>query len=429
MLERRRKSGLVALAGALLALAAVQLVRGYDPGSSVDLYQFWSVGAARGAEAGLPTPYVDAEATRSVLERIFAGETDPRLQRVHRFRMGEYEPFGSPLLYLAFSLLPGDYALAVRIHWLVQVLAFGFGAFTLLRLAGASGTAALAAVALLVLAYRPLGDDLFTGNLGSLQLAGLAAVLWIATRAIPGAAEPVRIRWAAAAIVVLGGLVLVKATLAPAGLFLILHLAHRVGAREFGRALGLSLVGWIPMLVAPLVWFGSASAWGEWLGLIVGRDAGRLSEYAVAAGNTSTPRLFQEWTGVDPLLAAGGIGAVLAISAAPVVRRMLSDAGIAAGAGVVVTLAMAPLVWFHYFVLALIPALRLIAAGGAPRWLGVIALALYCLYQPELWTFSRAFVAGWLAPLWSLTWVPLWIGLLVVARREPDGSTPRGESI
>ena len=149
----------------------------------------------------------------------------------------------------------------------------------------------------------------------------------------------------------------------------------------------------------------------------------------VAAGNTSTPRLFQEWTGVDPLLAAGGIGAVLAISAAPVVRRMLSDAGIAAAAGVAVTLAMAPLVWFHYFVLALIPAIRLIAAGGAPRWLGAIALALYCLYQPELWTFSRAFVAGWLAPLWSLTWVLLWIGLLVVARRGPDQSTPRGESI
>jgi hypothetical protein len=428
MLERRRKSGLVALAGALLALAAVQLIRGYDPGSAVDLYQFWSVGAARGAEAGLPTPYVDPEATRSVLERIFAAETDPRLLRAHRFRMGEYEPFGSPLLYLVFSLLPDDYASAVRIHWLVQVLAFGFGAFALLRLAGVAGIPALGAVALLALVYRPLGDDLFTGNLGTLQLAGLAAVLWIATRAIPGAPEPVRTRWAAAAIVLLGGLVLVKATLAPAALFLILHLAQRAGPRGFGRALGLSLIGWIPMLVAPLIWFGSASAWGEWLGLIVGRDAGRLSEYAVAEGNTSTPRLLQEWTGVDPLLAAAGIGVVLAVSAAPVVRRMLSDAGIAAGVGIVVALAVAPLVWFHYFVLALIPAIRLIAAGGAPRWLGVIAVALYSLYQPELWTYSRAFVAGWLAPLWSLTWVSLWIGLLVAARRAPDESTPGGDS-
>jgi hypothetical protein len=424
MHERRRKSGLVALAGALLALAAIQLVRGHDPGSSVDFYQFWSVGAARGAEAGLPTPYNDPEATRSVLERIFADETDPRLLRVHRFRMGEYEPFASPLLYLGFSLLPGDYALAVRIHWLVGVLAFGFGALTLLRLAGASKLSALAAIALLALAYRPLGDDLFTGNLGSPQLAVLAAVSWIAMRAIPGATGPARIGWTSAALVLLGGLVLVKATLAPAALFLLLHLAHGAELREFVRALGLALLGWIALLVAPLVWLGSASAWSEWLGLIVGQDAGRLSEYAVAVGNTSTPRLLEEWTGVDPLLAAAGVGVVLSISAAPVARRVLSDAGLAAGMGVVVTLAMAPLVWFHYFVLALVPAIRLIAERGVPRGLGVLALALYSLYQPDLVTFSRDFVSEWLAPLWSLTWVSLWIGLLVAARRSSDHPGP-----
>jgi hypothetical protein len=318
--------------------------------------------------------------------------------------------------------LPSQYAQAARIHWLVQVLAFGFGAFVLLRLAGVSKPSALAAIGLLTLAYRPLGDDLFTGNLGSPQLAALAAVSWIAMRAIPTATRRARIAWTSAALVLLGGLVLVKATLAPAALLLLLHLGYEVETREFARALGLALLGWILLLTAPLVWLGSASAWGEWLGLIVGRDAGRLSEYALAAGNTSTPRLLQEWTGVDPLLAAAGVGMVLAISLAPVARRVLSDAGLAAGVGIVVALALAPLVWFHYFVLALVPAIRLIVERGAPRGLGVLALALYSVYQPDLVTFSRDFVSGWLAPLWSLTWVPLWIGLLVAAVRVPDES-------
>jgi len=427
MLERHRKSGLVALAGVLLALALIALVRGYDPGSTIDFYQFWAVGATRSAENGLPTPYVDPEATRSALQRIFAGETDPRLLRVHRFRMREYEPFGSPLLYLGFALLPGDYATAVRIHWLALVLSFGAGTFVLLRLAGVTALPALAGVAGLALVYRPFGDDLFTGNLGSLQLAGMAAALWIAMRGVPAASAAARSRWVAADLVLLGALVLVKASLAPAALLLALHLARRVETAELRRALPLALVGWIALLAAPLVWLRSGSAWWDWIGLIVGRDAGRLSEYALASGNTATPRLLQESTGVDPLLAAAGIGLALAISAAPVARRILSDAGLAAGAGVVATLAMAPLVWFHYFVLALIPGIRLLAAPGAPRWLGALALALYSVYQPALVTLSRGVVTEWLAPIWSLGWVPLWIGLLVVARRAADPSAaPEG---
>jgi hypothetical protein len=175
------------------------------------------------------------------------------------------------------------------------------------------------------------------------------------------------------------------------------------------------------MLVAPLVWLGSASAWGEWLTLIVGRDARRLSEYALAAGNTSTPRLLEEWLGVDPLLAAAGIGVLLAVALAPVARRVVDDAWLAAGVGVVVSLAIAPLVWFHYYVLALVPALGLLAVPGAPRWLGVLAVALYSLYQPDLATYSRAFVSEWLAPSWSLGWVVLWLGLWLAARRQPAG--------
>jgi hypothetical protein len=95
----------------------------------------------------------------------------------------------------------------------------------------------------------------------------------------------------------------------------------------------------------------------------------------------------------------------------------------------VVTLAALPLVWFHYFVLALIPGLALALGprrAPAARALALLALALYS--APWLPLARRAGVTPWLPGLWSITWVPLWLAWLADAHAagKPAGLETAG---
>jgi hypothetical protein len=100
------------------------------------------------------------------------------------------------------------------------------------------------------------------------------------------------------------------------------------------------------------------------------------------------------------------------------VLRALDDPGRAMGLGLVATFALSPLLWFHYLVLAVLPGLHLL--GGARRlgrWLGGAALLLYSgFFAPAIWQRFGAESNYALGALWSLTWLPLWIGLLLESR-------------
>lgn len=399
-------------ASLLAAIALGQLGQGSSPGASVDLYQFWGVGAARAQRPGLPTPWSAPEAYRAALERHFADESRPEALRVHRIRMRAFEPFGSPLLYLVFAAFPDDYLRAALLWRGLQLTAFALAVLVLARLAGWPGRATLLLPGALALLYRPFGDDLLTGNLNALQLAALAGL--VHATLTPAA----RVPRAALLLCALAALALLKLNLAPAAAGLGLALGLRLGARDFGRACAFAAPGVAALLLAPCLYFRSPRAWLDWVGQVFADEPTRLAGYALRAGNTSTPRLLEEWLGIPVLLSALLLAALLLASLARVPRRAWRDPGLAAGIGVVAALAAAPLVWFHYFVLALLPGLWLAGsprAGRLPQALAAGALLVYAgFYLPAV---PRAALPA-LHALWALSWIPLWAALLVRARRE-----------
>jgi hypothetical protein len=358
-----------------------------------------------------------------VLRRHLDDTSDPALRRVHVYRMQHLEPFGSPLLYAAFAFLPGDYPAAVVLFRVLQLAALGAGVFALVRLAGWGAAAGATAVAVLAVAYGPFGDDLFTGNVNALQLGAVVGVLALLGA---GATTPLRAGRAALALSILAVLVLVK----PNFVLVCAALAGpaaAAGARRPGVWLGPLLVC-AALIVATSLWFGSASAWPDWLRFAFLDDPRRLSDYAVAGGNSSTPRLLFEWLGLDPLLGAALVAGALALSlaaAADFTRAGLralgaaafAEPGLAASLGVVVTTALLPLVWFHYFVLMLIPLLWLLLPPE--RSPGVRALA-----GGALVLYSGAFlplIAGTplqraLPALWALAWIAPWTAVLLHLR-------------
>jgi hypothetical protein len=415
----------IALAALLAALALAQLVRSFDPGSSVDFYQFWGVGAARARQPDLPTPWSRPEAYRAALEERFADEPRADVRRVHRYRMAAFEPFGSPLLYLAFAPLPDDYVVALALYQVLQVVAFAGGVWGLARLGAWALHWALILPSVLVLAYRPFADDLLTGNVNALQLGALALVGVAAGR--PAASPEARIRRGGAVLVAATALVLFKANLAAASAGLALSLGLRLGARGFARACARAVPGVLVLVAAPCLYFGAARAWLDWCVRVFAAEPSRLADYAVAAGNTSTPRLLDELLGLPVLVSAALVATLLAASLAWVPRGAWRDPRLGVGLGIVLALAAAPLVWFHYFVLALVPGLWLVGspqAGLLPRVLAGAALAIAA--GPYLPLVPRAALPA-LYVVWSLLWIPLWSALLVRARRAPTPGDPDAE--
>ena len=413
----RKPKSEVGLFGLLAVIAIVRVGVGFDPGGSIDFYQFWAVSTAREVRPDLPPPYVDPEATRIVLEGELRNETDASVLRAHRFRMGEFEPFGSPLLYLAFAPFPRDYRLASALFAGLQGLCFALGVAAWMRLCGWGALASVAGAALLLVGYRPFGDDLFTGNLNSIQLAGFAMALALTGRACdaPGRGRTLGV---AGLLVGLAALSLAKANFALAAAALAAHLAWRLGARAFLPAIAVALPGVTLLLVAPCLYFRSATVWLDWVRLVF-LDPATLSDYALAAGNTSTPRLLEEAFGIDPLTASAVLALLLVATLAPLRRRILSDPRLAVGLAIAAVFALTPLVWFHYFVLALLPGLWLLAPGQRPavRALGAIAVALYsAVYAPLVAEVAPSLVTTLLQPVWSISWIPLWAALLWSAR-------------
>ena len=84
--------------------------------------------------------------------------------------------------------------------------------------------------------------------------------------------------------------------------------------------------------------------------------------------------------------------------------------------GIVVTFALSPLVWMHYYTLALIPILHLVLKKeGAPLTRALASISLFLssgLLQLGCWRLDLPAIVP---PLFAVSWVPLWVALLIEA--------------
>jgi hypothetical protein len=413
---------------ALIILILVQLVVArslnlYPQLTMIDFFQYWGVSNARRLSAEvLGTPYTDGLQYRAVLIDYATRAGHPRLK-----------PPGftaTPFAYTLFAMLPENYARAALLYHALQILLFlgalvlvggiyGYPLFTLLCLA-----------LLLAIGSGPLSSDLRLGNIGAFQLFSLALIL----------ALHERLRQASRAVlpasVLLTGLTvltLAKPNVALVGVALALHLWVAHGARVLALAAVPAGVSGAAALVIPCLYFHSWDVWQQWYGVVLGKNPRGLA-LKPAAGNYATARLFSllleidVWT-VSMLIAAALVVSMVVVIAASgkaadartretahrgVLARAFGDVHLALAIGVTATIALPPLVWYHYYVILLIPGLWMLSPSwgcgyGALCGLAAVVLSsgpLDVLFIPLGWGTATAYGA-------ALSWLPLWGGILL----------------
>lgn len=340
----------------------------------LDYYQFWAVGRAmdRG-RSGEVYDAVGREALGRDLRALAEAEGGARQRAVAAARP-VLQTFGTPLQYVLLRpLTSGPYEDAYRRFQAVSTV-LGAGAVVLLsRLAGWTWAAGFAACLAVTAGFEPFGADVRMGNVNRLQLAGLALlVALLARRGRPGAPF--------AAGVVLALLVLAKPNLVyVAAVLLGVRALEEDRAASRGLLSG-ALAGGALALVLTVPWM-RPGAWAAWVVSLAALPEGITP---VASGNFALARLLSDGAGLS---VAGPLTAVLlAVPLALAWRRARSAAAAAdgpllVGLGVLVYLLAAPLVWTHYLLLAVPPALyALRPEHGLPtQAAGLLAVALLAL--------------------------------------------------
>ena len=381
----------------------------------IDFYQFWGVPVAREAASLERTPYVDAPTYALVLNTMADASPNPKFREANRLRR-TLEPMGTPFLYAAFSVFPAAYERAQVLFTTLLYAAAGVAIFGLARLRGLSGGSAACAAFLVMLTFNPFAQDVRSGNVNSLQLAFLVALVAISDRrAFTGRAWLDGLYVASLAL-----FVLFKPNTPWIALALAIHYAALRGMRAFAIGAAEGVVA-AAIAVAIGAWqFGAYRAWAEWFALARGMDGSTLL-FTLDRGNLSVGMALSR---VSPALGSVGwglamaamlaIGLALALSPRGVSaqgllaagRRAFADPWFAVTVGVAFTFATSPLVWPHYYVLALVPIAWLLATdrrciactvGAVACYVVLSRLVIDPLVAREAYDVLQAFsVAAWM---------------------------------
>ena len=374
---------------AVLVLAvAVAAVRGWSYARTwrgLDYYQFWAVGQAVSRSGGAEV-YSEEGRKRFGAEILASLPRDEVSQRLAAAvsRRKTLETYSTPFLYTVAGVsATGEYDRDHAVFVLASLLS-GLGGLLLLCRVLRYPPLAAAAVVLLLEAYAPYRSDLRVGNVNLIQLGLLAGFLWVSTLKHRPWRDP-------AAGAILGLAVLFKPNLA---LVAVLLLAGWTVLRAFARVAGVAAgmaVSALAVLGVSSVYFGTAGAWGSWLAAILSLPSEIVG---VRIGNFSLVRLLGGDLGARfaPLLALAILsGAAVCLwmgrRRAPESpggmggdepRRETSEDVALAGTGCMAYLLSSPLVWVHYFVLAIPLALWLLRprGGESGRWMGGLAGAV-----------------------------------------------------
>jgi glycosyl transferase family 87 len=413
-------------AATLLAavLAAAGLAQAWDlarrsPGS--DFYQFWMVAQVIG-RADVPSIYDEEAHARlgaEFIRRSLSEDDSERRRRAAR-EWPVLQPTATPLLYSAFRPLTSlDYEHAHLVFRTVSLAAVAAGLLGIALIVGHSPSAALLAVAFVTMAFRPLKSGILVGNVSEIQLAAIAAYLWLSS-------GPDGARRQVAAGAVLAALVLVKPNLILVPVLLAAVWLTRGRRRKLKlQAVGAAAGGILGLAFSALV-FGSLMPWRDWLEYL---KAFPPEHIPLRLGNLGLARIAYEAKGLrlSPALTVVSLGLALAgvwagrsrgAQAAPDdPARAAAEDTAALAAGTFVYLLSAPLVWDHYLLLALPGALLLLrnahepGPGGdiVPRALVGTALLLLAIdpLANLLWLYDMyaqaALTAAGLLVLFGLT--------------------------
>lgn len=355
----------------------------------MDFYHFWAVPAAL-RDGGLRDVYAPPAREafgRYMAERVRA-QPGQRIVLAHEDWV-DPQPTATPLLYATFAGLVGDdYEADYRRFQRAALALAGIGILLAGHAAGLPIAASLGVAGWAALWFAPLHSEVRVANVARVLLFLMAA--YVALR-LAAARSRQRAALSVASGFVLASAVLFKPMLvfcvATLGINRLLQRQWRDFWAESAGALAAAVVA----LLATGAAFGSVTVWGAWLGNLGAIVA--LGPHALADGNFALGAWLTAVTGLPGAIAFGLAVLVLGAQAAILGRAGWEPPDAAASAridaaavllGFVVYCMTAPLVWFHYYVLAL--PLLLLALGDAWRlrkpWLAAPAvLAVFALRE------------------------------------------------
>ncbi len=425
---RSNAAGLV-IALALAGFLAVQALAAFPYQNGIDFYQFWGVPVAKRLSGTGETPYVDPPAYARVLNALADASESRKLREANRQRRA-IEPMGTPFLYASFAAFAGEFERAQAFFVILQYLAAGAAVYMLARLRDVARWPAAWIALLVELTFTPFLQDVRVGNVNSMQLLVVAALLHVALRRLYSGHALI----GGLFVGVLAVFVVFKPNTPWIALAFAIHYAVVMGARRFLVGAGLAaLLGALAVGVGAW-YFGGAHAWAQWLAYARGMDGSGLA-LTIDQGNLSLPMLLARLShaygpmGFGLVLAAAlAVALLLAASAggrrselaAPTLRAAFADPWFAASLGVVFTFATSPLLWPHYLVFALVPIFWLARIDGAARMGAAGAALCYGLLSLPLISLLAAYgLYGGIQAAMVFSWVALLPGVFAyVAHRN-----------
>ena len=417
-----------ALLAACLIATAIDLLpawRTLDAQPGIDFSHYWGVAQVRThlpRDRGNPYRYLDQY--NQLADHLAQASGDARWLAAHALR-AKFDLTNTPLLYSVAALYPARYSRALTWHRAVEGTCVSLAALLLLAMCGALRPWPLLLAGLVVAGCAPLLLDLEVGNIAGVQLLGLVIAIALArhtpTHTVAGL---LNLAW-------LPLLTLLKPNfaLADALLWFATLLSLPVDRRLAGFAI--SVAGGALSGLLASHYFSAPAIWLDWLHVLF-TDENRLA-YDYELGNYSTALWLAR--ACDFSLHATSLALFALVTAVLVLpryvqgRAMFGPHGLPparhalawASLGIVVSLASAPLVWRHYYVLAVIPCAYLLlqtGIGRAARLLGMLGVLVVTGSVHRAAANSFSIDAHSLRVIDCLSWLPLALGLLVARLRS-----------
>jgi Glycosyltransferase family 87 len=355
---RGRQSFVVTLIGAVLVL--IGLAYGWQQASStdgLDFYQFWVGGRIAPQEQNLYTLEVRHRAGAEYLRR--AGESgSERMMRAAESRK-DLELFSTPFLYTCFAALPASYDRAYLTYTAISLAALAGAMLLVGRAIGWSHAPILFAAAFVLFVFQPLKSELRVGNVNNLQLLLLGAAMFMGRRN------------AFASGVIVAIAVAFKPNIVVIVPLMIVARMASEERRELLREIAGMIAGSVAAVVVSSLYFRSIHAWTNWLAAARNLWQGI---FARSDGNVAPVLAIVQSFGSA---AAYAVALILLAIAGFAIWRGKGSVIAAVAIGPVIYLLTAPLVWFHYLMLAIPLALWTMRSRSLPLQVaGGIALTL-----------------------------------------------------
>ena len=340
----------IALALLLCAAGLSDFWRTARTTAAIDFYQMW-VGARMARETrDFYDPATGARMGESYRAEAVAARSSRRHIAAATYRRN-LEIFSSPFLYTIYAALPGSYEQALATFHAIALAALAVAIAVFARLLRWSTAAATGFFGVLLFAFEPIRSDLVVGNSNTIILGIIAVAAWLTSRG----------RFAGA------GAMLAIATIAKPHVAMIFPMTYLFWIttkrwRDLARHAAGAMAAAVVAFVIGSIYFRSVSIWLEWVAAVRALPPNIVP---LDIGNFSLAVIARSLSGVNFAVV---IFLALAAMAAFIAFRRKPRADVAFIAiGAVLFHTISPLVWLHYFTLAVPLAMILMRpASGEP---------------------------------------------------------------